>query len=223
MTRTASERQKFLIPGPAGRLEAMLECPRDTAPRANAVVCHPHPLYQGTLNNKVAFTLARAAVEAGAAALRFNFRGVGASEGTWDGGHGEAEDLRAAEQWLANRFPGLQRWRLGFSFGAAMVIKVSLAEPCAILVTVAPPVKNFGDYGLPGGAPRAACWLLVQGDADEVVNPQTVFEWARGLEPVPELQVIAGAGHFFHGRLRELRERVLAVLVPGRTTEEKEN
>ncbi|MGH8274296.1 MAG: alpha/beta hydrolase [Gammaproteobacteria bacterium] len=223
MTRTASERQNFFIPGPAGRLEAVLECPRDSAPRANAVVCHPHPLYQGTLNNKVAFTLARAAVEADAATLRFNFRGAGSSEGDWDGGRGETGDLRAAEQWLADRFSGLPRWRLGFSFGAAMAIKASLTEPCAILVTVAPPVKNFSDYGLSGSASRAARWLLVQGDADEVVNPQTVFEWARGLKPAPDLQVIAGAGHYFHGRLRELRERVLAVLVPGRTTEEKES
>jgi alpha/beta superfamily hydrolase len=171
MTRTASERKNFFIPGPAGRLEAVLECPRDSAPRANAAVCHPHPLYQGTLNNKVVFTLARAGVEAGAAALRFNFRGVGASEGAWDGGRGEAADLRAVEQWLANRFPGLPRWRLGFSFGAAMIIKVSLARPCAIMVTVAPPVTQFGDYGLSGGAPRAARWLLVQGDADANGRP----------------------------------------------------
>ncbi|MGH8272273.1 MAG: alpha/beta hydrolase [Gammaproteobacteria bacterium] len=214
MTRAAIERETIFIPGPAGRLEAVLEYPRNAAPCANAVICHPHPSYQGTLNNKVAYTLARAAVFAGAAALRFNFRGVGASAGSYDEARGEVEDLQATERWLAERFPGLPRWRLGFSFGAAIAIKASLAESCAVLVTVAPPVDRFADYGLDNPLPRAERWLLVQGDSDEVVAPQAVLDWARTLKNGPEVQVFADTGHFFHGELTALRERVLAMLSP---------
>lgn len=208
----AIESETPFISGPAGRLEAVLEYPRGAPARANAVLCHPHPRYGGTLRNKVVHTLARAAVAAGAAALRFNFRGVGASEGRYDEGRGELDDLRAAERWLATRFPGLPLWRLGFSFGAVMAIKASVAEPCAVLVTVAPPADHFGAYGLENPAPRADRWLLVQGARDEVVSPRVVLDWARALENAPQVQVFEDAGHFFHGRLTELRERVLETL-----------
>ncbi len=212
MARSAIERETHLLEGPAGQLQAVLEYPRDAAPVAVAAVCHPHPLYGGTLDNKVAFTLARAALEAGAAALRFNFRGVGQSEGEFDHGRGEAMDLEAAEQWLRGRWPELPVWRLGFSFGAAMALKRTAEESCSILVTVAPPASHFADYGFNADAPRAAHWLLVQGDADEVVDPQAVLSWARGLESPPMVEVVKGTGHFFHGRLTALRERVVDFL-----------
>lgn len=215
MARSAIERKTHLLEGPAGELEALLEYPRNTDPRAAAVVCHPHPLYGGTLNNKVAFTLARAAVEAGAAALRFNFRGVGRSEGEFDHGRGEAQDLEAAETWLRDRWPGLPVWRLGFSFGAAMALKRTAGAPCEALVTVAPPAAHFSEYGFDADAPRARHWLLVQGDADDVVDPQAVLSWARGLHSPPEIKVVEGAGHFFHGRLTTLRKLVVDFLAPG--------
>lgn len=212
MSRAIIERENLFVSGPAGRLEAVLEYQRGAAPHATAVVCHPHPRYHGTLNNKVVHTLARAAAFAGAAALRFNFRGVGASAGRYDGGRGEVADMQAGERLLAERFPGLRRWRMGFSFGAAIAIKTSIAEACDILVTVAPPADRFGDYGLDNPIPRAQRWILIQGDRDEIVSPRAVLGWARALENVPEVRVLKGAGHFFHGRLTELREYVLAAL-----------
>jgi len=219
VNRAAVAREDVVIPGPAGDLEGVFEHPRGRDPVAHAVVCHPHPLYQGTMNNKVTFTLARAAVEAGAGALRFNFRGVGRSEGRYDEGRGEAADVAAAEAWLARRDPAVPLWRLGFSFGAAMALRASAESPCALLVTVAPPAGRLDGYGLSEAPPRAGRWLLVQGDADDVVDPDGVLAWARGLTEPPEIRVLEGAGHFFHGRLTELRKEVLAFLEKRLTTE----
>lgn len=212
MTRSTLERETPAIEGPAGTLQAVHEYRRGAAPRAAAVVCHPHPQYGGTLDNKVAFTLARAAVDAGAAALRFNFRGVGRSEGRFDDGEGEADDLAAAENWLTGRWPDVPLWRMGFSFGAAMALKRTVEVPCPVLVTVAPPADRFADYGFAGSGPKASRWLLVQGDADEVVDPRAVIEWAEALGSPPEIRRIEGSGHFFHGRLTELREVVVDFL-----------
>jgi alpha/beta superfamily hydrolase len=212
MVRNAIEHEECLIEGPAGQLQAVLEYAPDAGPCAVAVVCHPHPQYGGTLDNKVAFTLARAAVDTGAAALRFNFRGVGRSTGNFAAGTGEAEDLAAAETWLAARWPQLPVWRLGFSFGAAMVLKRTAAAPCAALIAVAPPTMHFFEYGYNAGPPRAAHWLLIQGDADEVVDSQAVLAWAGAQEPLPEIRVVEGAGHFFHGRLTVLRTIVVDFL-----------
>ncbi len=217
MSRGATVREQRFIEGPAGRLEALLEYARNSRPAATAVVCHPHPQYEGTMNNKVAYALARAAVEAGAVALRFNFRGVGKSEGEWGQGRGELADFCAVECWLESRYrsagSALPKWRLGFSFGAAIVIAASLETPCAHLVTVAPPVDRFDKYGMDvGAAPKARRWLLVQGADDEVVSPAAVTAWARALEKPPETEVFDGVGHYFHGRLTELRARVIASL-----------
>ncbi len=212
MTHNAIEHEECLIEGSAGQLQAVLEYARDTGPGAVAVVCHPHPQYGGTLNNKVAYTLAHAAVDAGAAALRFNFRGVGRSAGNFAAGTGEVEDLTAAETWLAAHWPQLPVWRLGFSFGAAMILKRTAVAPCSALVTVAPPATHFSEYGYNAGPPHAAHWLLVQGDADEVVEPQAVLAWAGAQEPLPEIRVVEGAGHFFHGRLTVLRTMVVDFL-----------
>ncbi|MGH8128674.1 MAG: alpha/beta hydrolase, partial [Gammaproteobacteria bacterium] len=188
------------------------EYPCAGTPCAVAVVCHPHPQFGGTLDNKVAFTLARAATDGGAAALRFNFRGVGKSAGGFDGGAGEVADLKAAESWLQARWPGLPVWRLGFSFGAAMVLKRTVAESCPVLVTVAPPASNFAEYGFAGQSPQAGRWLLVQGDADEVVDPQAVLAWAREQKPPPVIEKVGGGGHFFHGHLTVLRTMVVDFL-----------
>lgn len=208
------KREKLFFSGPAGCLEAVLEYPRNKPVTAAATVCHPHPQYEGTLENKVVYTLARAAMEAGAAALRFNFRGVGESEGGYGEGRGELEDFRAAERWLEARYPDVARWRLGFSFGAAIVIEASGSESCDRLVTVAPPADRFSEYGLDGEAgPRAGHWLLVQGDADEVVSPEATLAWARALASPPEVAVFEGVGHYFHGNLTALRERVREALV----------
>lgn len=197
------------LEGPAGVLEALLATPDGGTPRAVAVVCHPHPQHEGTMQNKVVHTLARAFVDAGMPALRFNFRGVGNSAGTYDEGVGETADAVAAAAWLQARFPGTRLWLAGFSFGAYVAVRASRELDCAGLVTVAPAVSRFDFTHLEmPGCP----WLLVHGDQDEIVDVDAVVEWVNGLDPGPELTIVEGSSHFFHGRLTPLRERVTAFI-----------
>ena len=192
--------------GPAGRIEGLLDDP-DAAPTAIAVVCHPHPLQGGSMQNKVAYMLARAFNDMGALSLRFNFRGVGKSQGAFDKGVGETDDALAAIDWLTRQHPGLPLWLGGFSFGSYVALRAQSRRPVQSLVTVAPAVERLDTGGLvlPGYP-----WVLVQGMADEVVSPQAVLRWARGLAQTPRIVEMTGAGHFFHGRLNELRDAVVA-------------
>lgn len=192
--------------GPAGELEGLLDFPAGT-PRAVAVICHPHPLGQGSMHNKVAYILARAFNDLGAASLRFNFRGVGRSAGTFDEGVGETDDALAAVDWLSTRHPGLPLWLAGFSFGAYVALRAQSARPVRRLVTVAPAVERFDTRAIQ--EPQCP-WLLVQGDADEVVSAPAVLTWAASLKRPPHMAVLKGAGHFFHGRLTEVRDAVVA-------------
>jgi uncharacterized protein len=204
----------LMLPGPAGDLEARLDFPAALAgselrtPTAYAVVCHPHPLFGGTLTNKVVHTLARTFNEAGMPSLRFNFRGVGASVGTHDGGPGEVQDALAAVRYCRERWPPAHLWLAGFSFGAAVAIRASLEAAPVGVVAVAPAVDRMDVGTVMPGCP----WLVLLGDADDVVSPQRMLEWAQGLRPQPVIQVLAGAGHFFHGRLPELHDAVAAFL-----------
>ncbi|HEX2668253.1 MAG TPA: alpha/beta hydrolase [Gammaproteobacteria bacterium] len=193
------------LQGPAGLIEGLLDH-APASPTAVAVVCHPHPLQGGAMQNKVAYMLARAFNDMGASSLRFNFRGVGRSEGTFDEGVGETGDALAAIDWLMSRHPGLPLWLGGFSFGSYVALRAQSQRPVERLVTVAPAVERFDTTAI---AEPTCPWLLVQGDADEVVSPQAVLAWARALARPPKLAVMAGAGHFFHGRLNELRELVV--------------
>lgn len=197
--------ERLTFPGPVGPLEAILERPRDVDPLATVVVCHPHPQHGGTLHNKVTHTLARAFVDQAYAALRFNFRGTEASQGDYDAGVGEVDDVLAAAGYLAARFIDLPQWLAGFSFGAAMAIKAAQRQSFAGLVSVAPAVERFAvDASSPPGCP----WLMVQGNVDELVDVDATLTWCSTLEPGPELVVLDGVGHFFHGRLIELRALV---------------
>jgi alpha/beta superfamily hydrolase len=191
------------IAGPAGRLEGLVEEPGSAPARLVAVVCHPHPLFGGTLHNKVVHTLARALREGGAASVRFNFRGVGASEGTHDGGAGETGDALAVVRWARERWPGLGLVLAGFSFGAVVAIRAAAAAGPLWLVTVAPAVDRveLGDAALPD-----CDWLIVQGEADEVVAPAAVRSWHARWAPQARLRMLPGVGHFFHGRLHELHD-----------------
>lgn len=191
--------------GPAGLLEGFLDEP-GAAPRAVAVVCHPHPLQQGSMHNKVAYMLARAFNDLGAVSLRFNFRGVGKSEGRFDEGRGETDDALAAIDWLSAQHPGLPLWLGGFSFGAYVALRAQSRREVKRLVTVAPAVERFDVRSI---VAPVCPWLLVQGDADDVVSPRAVLDWAESLMKPPRLAVLAGAGHFFHGRLNELRAAVV--------------
>ena len=203
------------IAGPAGAIEARVEdpLPAGATRQVVGVVCHPHPLFGGTMQNKVVHTVARAMQEAGAATVRFNFRGVGASEGRHDRGVGELEDARAVTEWTRRHFACDALWLGGFSFGAATALQAATggARPTK-LVTIAPPVGRI----ITEPMPRPGCpWLIVQGDHDQLIDIEAVRSWVRSFVPEPELTVIAGAEHFFHGKLGELRSGVLAFLRNG--------
>lgn len=193
------------IDGPVGRLEAILDTPAAGDQAALAVVLHPHPQHGGTMQNKVTHTVARTLAGLGFAALRFNFRGAGTSAGNYDEGVGEEQDAIAVVNWMRRRYPGEPLWLAGFSFGAAIAIRAAVEVRPAGLISVAPAVRRFAS----GLASQPDCpWLVIQGDADEVVDVNETVEWVDSLEPGPELRVLAGVDHFFHGKLLALREAV---------------
>jgi len=198
--------QQLWLQGPAGKLESILDFPRDAEIVGTAVVCHPHPQHGGTMHNKVAHTLARAFVRAGFETLRFNFRGTEASEGQYDDGIGELDDALAALKWMRERRPVGPLWLAGFSFGAAIAIRAAVKEEVSGLVSVAPAVSRFAnDLEVQPECP----WLVIQGDEDELVDVEETIAWLNSLEPGPELLVVPGAEHFFHGRQNDLREAVM--------------
>lgn len=197
--------ENLFIDGPAGRLEAILERPASAAVVGAVVVCHPHPQHGGTMHNKVAHTLARAFLRMGYAALRFNFRGTEASEGEFDDGNGELHDALAAIAWMRDRYPKGPLWIAGFSFGAAIAVKAAVRTELDGLISVAPAISRFAS----GMQTQPQCpWLIIQGDEDELVPVDDTVAWVDGLEPGPELLIIPGGEHFFHGRLLDLRESV---------------
>lgn len=195
--------QRVTVAGPAGSLDCAIDAPAGT-PRGVAVLCHPHPLHGGTMDNKVVQTLARAFVQLGYTAVRFNFRGIGASQGTWDEGRGEVDDALAVVH--AHRAPGQPLVMAGFSFGAAMAsqaaARLAAAHAAAErVVLVGPAVQNFEV------APVPADTLVIHGERDDVVALQAVFDWARP-QSLP-VTVLPGAGHFFHGQLPVLKQIVV--------------
>ncbi|HZD52130.1 MAG TPA: alpha/beta fold hydrolase [Woeseiaceae bacterium] len=195
------------IEGPGGRLEARVEIPGERKPEGVAVICHPHPLHGGSMQNKVVHTLARAFVAAGFLALRFNFRGVGESEGRFDDGSGELQDALAAAREARRRMADGPLWLAGFSFGAAIAIRAAAELDADGLITVAPAVARVA--ALAGPEPRCP-WLVIQGDRDELVDVDGTIEWVNAMAPGPELRVFPETEHFFHGKLVELRKAVEA-------------
>lgn len=210
MQSNSSER--VMIAGPMGLIEAVLE----SAPRPAfiGVVCHPHPLFGGTMDNKVVTTLCRAIRDGGGAVLRFNFRGVGKSEGSYGEGIGEAEDLLAVIHWLQARYPRASLWLSGFSFGSyvaaygAVSLRANGQAPMRLFL-VAPPVHHF-DFSTITDVGCAV--TVVQGDDDEVVAADKVHQWGQMSPLQPELIRFSECGHFFHGRLNELKALALSLL-----------
>ena len=198
-----------LIAGAAGDIELIVDLPA-AAPRAVAVCCHPHPLFGGTLTNKVIHTVARSFTTQGAAAVRFNFRGVGASQGAHDDGIGETDDLVTVAEWARSRWPDLPLWLGGFSFGSYVALRGAARLAPALLVTVAPPV---GRWDFSSIAAPTCPWLGVQGSEDELVPAAGVVAWAQALQPAVRIAMLDGATHFFHGRLHELQDAVAAFVV----------
>lgn len=185
--------------GPAGRLEMAVADP-GSGTRGVALLAHPHPLHGGTLDNKVIQTLAKAFLSVGYAAVRFNFRGVGASEGVFDNGRGEIEDVMAVARYSSARFGAMDLALAGFSFGGYVAAQAAATLKPAKLVLVAPAVNLYTMPAVKGGA------LVVHGEEDDVVPLKDVLAWARP-QHLP-VTVLPGAGHFFHGMLVPLRELV---------------
>jgi len=192
--------KKTLIDGPAGPLEIAFQQPANAT--ALALICHPHPVHGGTMDNKVVQTLAKAFAELGCATLRFNFRGVGDSAGAFDEGIGETEDASAALAWARAQLPpSLPLIAAGFSFGCFVQSRLLPRSQPQQLVLVGPAVSRFQLAELPTDLQQQT--LVIHGEADDVVPLDAVMDWARpqGL-PVT---VFPGTGHFFHGRLTELK------------------
>ena len=205
--------ERVFVAGPAGRIECAIDRPETAspgqAPRGWALVCHPHPQQGGTLDNKVAQTIARAFLQLGWASVRFNFRGVAASEGEWGGGSGEVEDARAVHAAFGERegFAGLPFALAGFSFGgwvtAELAASLTEARPARV-VLVGPSTQKQAVPPVPADS------LVIHGETDDVVPLAATLAWARP-QNLPVV-VFPGVGHFFHGQLALLKSVIVREL-----------
>jgi len=198
--------QKFFIDGPAGKLEAVLGEP-ESAPKGIAVIAHPHPLHGGTMDNKVVHTLFTALLKLEFITVKFNFRGVGRSEGSFGQGVGETEDVIAVTQAIRNQFshqfPEIPLLLAGFSFGGAVQLHAAEKLAPEFLLLVAPSVANLRAPPVPETTQYA---LIIHGDKDDVILPEAVLGWAEpAAQPV---LIVPGAEHFFHGKLALLKRLV---------------
>ncbi len=195
-----------MLSGPAGRLEAILEEPEDTAPKFAALACHPHPLYGGTMHNKVVYRLARGLRRAGAVVLRFNFRGVGSSQGEHAHLTGEIDDAAAALLWLRERYPDLPFALSGFSFGSRVITRLGcrMGDPLFLMALGFPTTMGETDYLMRCAPPR----IFIHSTHDQF-GPQPALEALVQSLPEPKmLRFIEAADHFFGGALETLEEQV---------------
>lgn len=196
---------KFTLDGHAGKMQCLLDLP-EGAPRGIALVAHPHPLYGGTMENKVAQTLARTFVHLGYATARFNFRGVGESDGAHDDGRGEVDDMDIMYRHMTQQYPGLPVALSGFSFGTFVQAQfqqrlVAEGRPAERLVLVGTAAGKWPMPPVPGDT------ILIHGELDDTITLQEVFDWARPLD-IP-VTVIPGADHFFHRKLGHIKNLVV--------------
>lgn len=200
-----SQTRRFIINGAAGSLECALDLPA-AEPRGIALVAHPHPLYGGTMDNKVAQTLARAFVAIGYVTARMNFRGVGKSEGTHDAGHGETDDMALLLAYMQKQYPGLPVALSGFSFGTFVQSQlqqrlIKEGKPAERLVLVGTAAGKWAMPNVPSNT------ILIHGELDETIPLSDVFDWARPQD-LPVI-VIPGADHFFHRKLQHIKSFVV--------------
>ncbi len=194
------------LAGPAGWLEAVIQESHEGTPAITAVVCHPHPLYGGTLHNKVTHRVASTLRDLGAATVRFNFRGVGRSEGTHDQGVGELEDARTAWGYARERWPGARRWLAGFSFGAWIASRLAAEERDVERVLLVAPSLDRGNFT--AMRKTTVPKFVVQGSADTICPPNLLeADWKYWAEP-KRLVMVDGAGHFFDRKLDALSAAV---------------
>jgi len=193
------------IPGPAGPLEALLDVPEGES-RAVAVFGHPHPLHGGTMHTKALYQAAKATARIGVAALRFNFRGVGRSAGTFDSGPGEKADFSAAISFVHDRFPDVPIWAAGMSFGSWVAMTVGAEDPrVSLLLGVAPPVDRY-DFDV-----LRTCTLpkfIVHGESDELISIKEIRKFYAQLPEPKELVTIEDANHLFEGKTSLVGEAV---------------
>jgi alpha/beta superfamily hydrolase len=198
-----AQHSEFLLRGPAGVLECAVDVP-DPANEcpATIILCHPHPSHGGTMHNKVVTILERSMRELGLRTVRFNYRGVGQSEGTHDDGYGETDDLFAVAEWVRRTRPDDSLWLGGFSFGSYIALRAALNLDIGQLISIAPPADRYAFDSLH----HPECpWLVIQGDEDELVHIDAVRAWIDKIKPPPDLIIMEKADHFFHRRLMDLR------------------
>ena len=193
------------IQGPAGRLDALLEEP-ESSPRAAVVFGHPHPQYGGTRHTKVVYQAAKAFGRIGCAALRFNFRGAGTSEGAFSGGEGELADFRAALDFMRERYPSVPLWAGGMSFGAWVGLAAGAADArVSTLIGIAPPISRY-DFDSVAESTKAK--FFIQGERDEVCPLKDMREFYARAEEPKELVVIDAADHLFDGKVSEVADAI---------------
>jgi hypothetical protein len=197
------------IPGPSGPLEALIDTPT-ASPRAAVVFAHPLPTHGGTMHTKVVFQGTKALTRIGCAVLRFNFRGVGRSAGTWDEGRGEMDDFRAACDFMAARYPDVELWAAGFSFGSYIALTCGADDDriCS-LIAVAPPVDRY-DYGTVMQSTKPK--FIVHGERDELIPLRAVREFYARLQEPKELVEIDRANHLFDGQASEVGDALEELL-----------
>lgn len=195
--------------GPAGRLEALLEEPPRKpggALRAAVVFAHPHPQQGGTMHTKAVYRATKGLASIGCAVLRFNFRGVGSSQGSWDQGRGERDDFRAALDMMAERYPGAELWAAGFSFGAWIALTEGAVDPrVSVLLGIAPAIAMYDFSALKVSTKPK---FIIHGERDELFPLKSMYEFYSQLPEPKELAVIDAADHLFDGRVSEVEDAV---------------
>ena len=197
------------IQGPAGRLEALLEAPvlsPGQPLRAAVVFGHPLPIEGGTMHTKAVYRATKALARIGCAVLRFNFRGVGSSEGTWDDGPGEIADFRAALDVMVARYPDTELWTAGFSFGSWVALTVgSTDDRVQVLIGIAPPLDRY-DFSVVAKSTKPK--FFIQGEFDEICPLKRMYEFYSQVPEPKELVVIDGASHLFDGKVLEVGDAI---------------
>ena len=192
------------IPGPAGNIEGIIHSIEGNYFGNIGIICHPHPLHQGTMQNKVVTTLVKTFLAMGLPCIRFNFRGVGNSNGFFAHAFGETEDCIAVIDWAQERWCDANIWLAGFSFGSYVAALASLQREVVQLICIAPPV-HINDFA---GIPITCPCLIVQGEEDEIVPAMQVYHWYENLTTDKRLIKMTDTTHFFHGKLQELSQNI---------------
>jgi len=202
--------RRFLLHTSSGQLELMTrkgQALSDSSSDWLTIVCHPHPEYGGTMDNKVVTTVARAAREVGLDSLRFNYRGVGKSTGSYGNFDGECEDFDSIIRWVSSETDKTKLILVGFSFGSAVVgVRTNQIEQCEHTVLIAPPVERYSypnNFNMPVS--------IIQGADDEVVEAEMVTDWVHSIESGYDYYLSGKTSHFFHGKLVELRQKLSAI------------